>query len=108
MNSAANRPTSKQMSRPLAACALLAILLPSLLLTGCASGSSVDKASLPVSSALYQPPVLRIYQGQEIQTRDGIYRPQRDEVWHSDARYRQLEQENLDLVAALAAERRRK
>lgn len=51
------------------------------------------------SSLLYQPPVLRLSKGQTVQTRDGQYVPQVDEVWHSDARFRQLEQENLDLVA---------
>lgn len=56
---------------------------------------------------IYQPPVLRIYAGQEISTRDGLYRPQVDEVWHSDARYRSLEQENLNLAAALAQLRAR-
>ena len=38
-----------------------------------------------------------------VQTKDGQYRPQVDEIWHSDARYRQLEQENIDLAAALRA-----
>jgi hypothetical protein len=47
--------------------------------------------------------MLRLPAGQPVQTKDGPYRPAKDEVWHSDARYRQLEQENLDLTAALKA-----
>lgn len=85
-------------------CGLAATLMLSASLTSCASASSAPK-ELP---SLYQPPVLRIYSGQEILTRDGVYRPQADEVWHSDARYRQLEQENINLAAALAQERARR
>lgn len=79
------------------------LLLPLLLLTGCALGSSHVKESLPASSELYQPPLLRLKAGQQIQTRDGVYRPQIDEVWHSDARYRHLEQQALAATEALAA-----
>lgn len=68
------------------------------LLTSCASASSAPKA-LP---SLFQPPVLRLAAGQEVPTRDGPYRPPADEVWHADARYRALEQENINLAAALA------
>lgn len=114
MKPAANKTTSKPTNFKSTGFAprwpatlMLLLLLPIVSLqTSCAHGSSVDKASLPVSSVLYQPPVLRIHQGQEIQTRDGLYRPQADEVWHSDARYRQLEQENINLAAALAALRK--
>ena len=42
---------------------------------------------------IYQPSTLRLTKGEAIQTRDGIYTPQTDEVWHSDARYRRLERE---------------
>jgi hypothetical protein len=87
-------------------CALMAGLLLSSLPTGCASGSSAGKASLPVQSVLYQPPVLRLPAGQPVTTVDGTYTPQAAEVWHSDARFRQLEQENIDLAAALAALRK--
>lgn len=85
-------------------CGLAAILTLSASLTSCASASSGPKA-LP---SLYQPPVLRLPAGQPVPTKDGPYLPPADEVWHSDARYRQLEQENLNLVAALAQERARK
>lgn len=84
-------------------CAVLAILIVSVGLTSCASVSKVPTA-LP---ALYQPPVLRLTAGTELQTKDGPYRAPADEVWQSDARYRQLEQENLNLTAALAQLRAR-
>lgn len=41
-------------------------------------------------------------------TRDGAYAPQTDETWHSPAAFAQLEQENLNLAAALTQERNRK
>ena len=42
---------------------------------------------------IYQPSTLRLIKSNPIQTKDGIYTPQTDEVWHSDARYRRLERE---------------
>jgi hypothetical protein len=42
---------------------------------------------------IYQPSTLRLSKSIPVQTRDGIYTPQTDEVWHSDARYRRLERE---------------
>lgn len=85
--------------------------LLSALLTSCASGFSAPKASPPLSLAiapqLYQPRVLRLRAQQEIATLDGVHRPKTDEVWHSDAAYRQLEQENINLAAALAQLRAR-
>lgn len=73
-------------------------MLLSFWLTSCASVSSAPKAS----PSLYQPRVLRLAAGQEVQTKDGTHRPQADEVWHSDAAFRQLEQEVINLTAALA------
>jgi len=51
-----------------------------------------------VSSASAPPP-----SGQPVETRDGTYTPQSDELWHSDARYRQIEAEVINATAALAA-----
>jgi hypothetical protein len=42
---------------------------------------------------IYQPSTLRIKAKTPIQTIDGVYTPQTNEVWHSDARYRRLERE---------------
>ena len=42
---------------------------------------------------IYQPSTLRLSKGNAVQTVEGIYTPQTDEVWHSDARYRRLERE---------------
>lgn len=74
-----------------------ATLLASLLLTACVSVLPAPKVSL----SLYQPPVLRLQAGVTVQTKDGTYCPASDEVWQSDARYRALEQEALNLSAAL-------
>lgn len=79
------------------ASAILAGLLTLSALTGCAHVSRDDAAL----RSLYQPPVLRISPAlPPIQTPDGIYRPQVEEVWHSDARYRALERAYLDSIAA--------
>lgn len=73
-------------------------------LTSCASVSSAPPASLQI----YQPRVLRLPAGQPLKTTDGVYVPQTDEVWHSARAFQQLEQENLNLAAALTQERNRK
>jgi hypothetical protein len=79
------------------ASAILAALLTLSALTGCAHVSPGGAAS----RSLYQPPVLRLSPAlPPIQTPDGLYRPQVDEVWHSDARYRALERSYLDALAA--------
>jgi len=44
---------------------------------------------------IYQPIILSLEKGKPIVTKEGIYTPQTDEVWHSDARYRKLERELL-------------
>lgn len=81
------------------ACALLAILSLSAALTGCATASR-ENADL---RQLYQPPVLRLQAGLQIVTRDGLYLPQVNEVWHSDARFCDLEARYIDALAAVAA-----
>ena len=58
-------------------------------LTSCESVLGPNVSGLNI----YQPSTLRLIKGESIQTRDGIYAPQTDEVWHSDARYRRLERE---------------
>ena len=58
-------------------------------LTSCVSNLPPSVSDLNI----YQPSTLRLTKGEAIQTRDGIYTPQTDEVWHSDARYRRLERE---------------
>ncbi len=42
---------------------------------------------------IYQPSILRLEKEVPINTLDGVYTPQIDEVWHSDARFRRLERE---------------
>jgi hypothetical protein len=75
----------------------LALLLPMIVLTGCVSATR----DVAATQRLYQPSILRLNPGQEIQTQDGLYRPQTPEVWHSDNRYRQLERAYLDQLSAL-------
>lgn len=40
---------------------------------------------------IYQPSIIVLEKGKEIETKDGFYTPQLDEVWHSDKRFRELE-----------------
>lgn len=44
---------------------------------------------------LYSPPFLRLKAGGTVQTVDGVYRAQVDEVWHSDAEYQARVREAL-------------
>ncbi len=44
---------------------------------------------------LYSPPFIRLKAGSEVKTVDGFYRPQVDEVWHSDAEYQRRVVESL-------------
>ena len=91
------------------ACWLMAVLLPSLLLCGCNSNSSVaaESTSRPLPLILSQPPVLRLPAGKPVETVDGIYTPATAEIWHSDALYRQAMQEASDAATALQIERNR-
>ena len=58
-------------------------------LTSCVSDSTLSVNNLNI----YQPSTLSLMKNKAIETKDGIYTPQTDEVWHSDARYRRLERE---------------
>lgn len=65
-------------------CAMMAVTLLLLLLTGCAQESVVNRR-------IWQPSTLRPTAGQTIQTPDGYYITGDDEVWHSDIRFRDIE-----------------
>ena len=67
----------------------LAIVLTLPVLTCCGSASVSKMSNLNI----YQPSTLRLKKNNSVSTKDGIYTPQKDEVWHSDARYRELERE---------------
>ena len=92
------------MKKKSSAFVLSGILLLSCSLTGCVNASLEASESL-AASTLYQPPVLRLTKGQEVQTKDGQYRPQTDEIWHSDARFRSVEQQLIDAIVALNAKK---
>lgn len=40
---------------------------------------------------IYQPSILKIQKGTKIQTEEGIYVPQKDEIWYSEKEFRALE-----------------
>ncbi len=42
---------------------------------------------------IYQPSTLYLEKGKAVNTKDGIYKPETDEVWHSDKRFRLLERD---------------
>ena len=77
---------------------VLATLLTSFALTGCACASRQTSGSLQGS-----PRILRLQAGTPVQTKDGLYQPQTDETWHSQSEYLRLEQEVLMLSRAAQA-----
>lgn len=68
------------------------LTLASLLLIGCQTVER-DVENFPQLN-IYQPPILSLGAGKTIETKEGFYTPQTDEVWHSDSRYRKLERES--------------
>ena len=66
---------------------LLAIVMIPFVLTSCVTSSSPNVGNLN----LYQPPSLQLKAGTKVQTVEGIYQAQTNEVWHSDKRFRELE-----------------
>ena len=77
---------------------MLATLLTSFALTGCACASRRTSGSLQGS-----PRILRLEAGTPVLTKDGPYNPQQDETWHSQSEYLRLEQEVLMLSRAAQA-----
>ena len=104
MNSyAKSKRTSKRTKAKFCACALLMILAASLPLTGCVTTSRGGRESLQI----YQPRILALKAGTPVQTTEGIYTPQTDEIWHSQAAYTQVENQLINALAALQAARTR-
>ena len=68
---------------------LLAIAMTLIVLTSCGGSSTTKLGNLNI----YQPSTLNLSKGVPIQSKEGVYTPQTDEVWHSDARFRKLERE---------------
>ena len=66
----------------------LMAVMPTVLIS-CATNSSVKTTPLNI----YQPSTLSLTKGIPIETSKGIYTPQNDEIWHSDARFRRLERQ---------------
>ena len=67
--------------------AQLALIVVTIGLTSC--GTNFWKKDDQLN--IYQPSILSLEKGKPVQTKDGIYTPSTDEVWHSDKRYRELE-----------------
>ena len=67
----------------------MALMIATTALISCGPSSSTNVKPLNI----YQPSILSLEKGKSITTKDGIYTPQTDEVWHSDARYRKLERD---------------
>jgi hypothetical protein len=87
------KPTKKRLSAfgpplPVGMILLVALLLP----TGCKQ--SLTDAHL--SQAIYSPRILAVQAGTPIQTVEGIYTPSVNELWHSDAAFREQERRLRD------------
>ena len=70
---------------------ILQLLLASVTLTNCASRSPTVADSMQ----LYSPQALHLKAGTVIQTSQGQYQCQTDEVWHSHAEYMKAVRESL-------------
>ena len=70
---------------------LLILLSIAAWLTSCGSPSPTVADSM----LLYSPPILCVKAGTTVQTPHGIYKAQKDEVWHSDAEYQARVREAL-------------
>jgi len=57
--------------------------------TSCGLNFSTKKETLNI----YQPSILSLEKNKPVVTKDGIYTPSTDEIWHSDKRFRLLERE---------------
>lgn len=62
------------------------MLMPLLGMTSCC----VCKKNVS-SASIYQTPTLKLQAGVKVETIDGVYTPQTNEVWHSEMRYREME-----------------
>lgn len=69
----------------------LPLLLLGLALTNCASRSPTAASSMQ----LYSPDTLELPAGTQVQTRQGMYRSQTDEVWYSADLYMKRVREGL-------------
>lgn len=69
----------------------LMYLLLCFALLSCAGNDNTTANSM----TLYAPPFLKLKKGQAVQTNDGVYTPQDDEVWHSDSEYQDRVREAL-------------
>lgn len=70
---------------------LIYLILFSVIASSCETTRDVER--YPTLN-IYQPPTLILPKGTKIQTKEGIYTSQTEEVWHSDKRYRELERES--------------
>lgn len=61
----------------------------SLFLFSCASKPSPTQIIGKLN--IYQPSVLFLEEGKQIETKEGFYTPKTREIWHSDKRFRELE-----------------
>jgi hypothetical protein len=61
----------------------------SLFLCSCSSKPSPNQIFGKLN--IYQPSIIVLEEGKQIETKEGFYTPQTEEVWHSDKRFRELE-----------------
>ena len=73
------------MKSKIFAASVLTLLLTGL--TSCSQNSSPKTNTLNI----YQASSLSLKAGTKVQTEEGVYNVQQDEIWHSDKRYRDLE-----------------
>jgi|LakMenE01Jun11ns_1017448.scaffolds.fasta_scaffold9055735_2 hypothetical protein len=65
------------------------LVIYSLFLCSCASKAPQNQIVGKLN--IYQPSIIVLEKGKQIETKEGFYTPQSEEVWHSDKRFRELE-----------------
>lgn len=65
------------------------LIIFSIFLSSCASRHSETNVLGKLN--IYQPSIIILEEGKQIETKYGFYTPMTEEIWHSDKRFRELE-----------------
>lgn len=57
----------------------------------CSCASKPSPTQIIGKLNIYQPSIIVLEEGKQVETKEGFYIPQTEEVWHSDKRFRELE-----------------
>lgn len=80
---------------------LIFLIIPIILLCNCSTFIKApnDGAINNLQKTIYQPRILSLEKGTKIQTIEGEYTPQDNEIWHSNKTYTELELKYINLLS---------